>query len=120
MASAARTTSQSAPKVYVRKILPTYKILLHLDCSCCRDKVNRAGGRRSGALFFARHLDYFIVTQNSHPSPGLGTVKTNYHDPKHIVHLPGLAKNAAPRHGRQLIKPPGRYSAFEKTATPQI
>jgi hypothetical protein len=24
--------------------------------------------------FFARHLDYFIVTQNSHPSPGLGTV----------------------------------------------
>jgi hypothetical protein len=27
-------------------------------------------------LFFARHLDYFIVTQNSHPSPGLGTVKT--------------------------------------------
>jgi hypothetical protein len=31
-------------------------------------------GRRSGALFFARHLDYFIVTQNFHPSPGLGTV----------------------------------------------
>jgi hypothetical protein len=31
-------------------------------------------------LFFARHLDYFIVTQNSHPSPGLGTVKTNYRD----------------------------------------
>jgi len=24
----------------------------------------RAAGRRSGALFFARHLDYFIVTQN--------------------------------------------------------
>jgi hypothetical protein len=66
-------------------------------------------GRRSGALFFARHLDYFIVTQNSLSSPGLGTVKTIYRDPKLIVHLPGLAKNAAPRHGRQLIKPPGRY-----------
>ena len=39
-------------------------------------------GRRSGALFFARHLDYFIVTQNSHPSPGLGTIKTNYRDTK--------------------------------------
>jgi hypothetical protein len=23
-----------------------------------------AAGRRSGALFFARHLDYFIVTRN--------------------------------------------------------
>jgi hypothetical protein len=41
--------------------------------------------------FFARHLDYFIMTQSSHPS-GLGTVKTNYRDPKLIVHLPGLAK----------------------------
>ena len=65
-------------------------------------------GRRSGALFFARHLDYFILTQNLHPSPGLGTVKTNYRDQRLIVHLPGQAKNAAPRHGRQLIKPPGR------------
>ena len=47
---------------------------------------------------------------------GLGTVKTNYRDPKLCSHLPGLAKNAAPRHpslplgagSRQLIKPPGR------------
>jgi hypothetical protein len=66
-------------------------------------------------LFFARHLDYFIVTRNSHPLPGLGTVNTNYLDPKLIVHLPGPdsyreAKNKAPRRGRQLIKSPGRYS----------
>ena len=47
-------------------------------------------GRRAGALFFARHQDYFIVTQNSHPSPGLGTVKTIYRDQRLIVHLPGL------------------------------
>jgi hypothetical protein len=35
------------------------------------------------------------------------------------VHLPGLAKNAAPRHRRQLIKPPGRYvqyAANERTS----
>jgi hypothetical protein len=70
---------------------------------------HRAVGRRAGALFFARHLDYFIVTQNSQPSPGLGTIKTNYRDKTTLCHLPGLAKNAAPRHGRQLIKPPGRY-----------
>jgi hypothetical protein len=42
-------------------------------------------GRRSGALFFARHLDYFILTQNSHSSPGLGTVKTIYRDLKLIA-----------------------------------
>jgi hypothetical protein len=32
-----------------------------------------AVGRRSGASFFARHLDYFIVTRNSPALPGLGT-----------------------------------------------
>jgi len=40
---------------------------------------------------------------------GLGTVKTNYRDKKLFSRLPGLAKNAAPRRRRQLIKPPGRY-----------
>ena len=69
-----------------------------------------ADSAADGAFFFARHLDCIIVTQNSHPSPGLGTVKTIYHDPKLFSHLPGLAKNSAPRHGRQLIKPPGRYA----------
>jgi len=31
-------------------------------------------GRRSGALFFALHLDYLIMTRNSQPLPGLVTV----------------------------------------------
>jgi hypothetical protein len=51
-----------------------------------------------------------LQVQNSHPSPGLGTVKTIYCDQTTLVHLPGLAKNAAPRHGRQLTKPPGRQT----------
>jgi hypothetical protein len=34
------------------------------------------GGRRAGALFFARRLDYFIMTNNSQSLPGLGTIKT--------------------------------------------
>jgi hypothetical protein len=55
-----------------------------------RDRVYWAAGRHAGALFFACHLDYFTVTRNSQS-------------------LPGLAKNAAPRRRRQLIKPPGRY-----------
>jgi hypothetical protein len=67
-------------KVYERELSATYQILWHPDRSCYKEKVNRAAGRRAGALFFARHLDYFIVTQNSHPLPGLGIVKTNYRD----------------------------------------
>jgi hypothetical protein len=62
--SAARTASLLAPKVYESKIISTYKNLCHPDKSCCQDKVNRAAGQRAGALFFARHQDYFIVTRN--------------------------------------------------------
>jgi len=83
--SAARTLWLLAPKVYESKIISTYKILWHLDCFVSRDKVNRAAGRRAGALFFASHLDYFIVTQRLYPSPGLGTVKTNYLDKKLVA-----------------------------------
>jgi hypothetical protein len=36
--------------------------------------LRQAAGHRAGATFFARHLDYFIVTRNSQPLPGLGTV----------------------------------------------
>jgi hypothetical protein len=32
--------------------------------SLARDSIVGAVGRRAGALFFARHLDYFIVTRN--------------------------------------------------------
>ena len=53
-------------------------------------------------MVFASHLDYFIVTQCLHASPGLGTVKPNYRDLKLFSHLPGPdsyweAKNSAPR-----------------------
>src|SRR5664279_2759103 len=53
-----------SPSVYAIKLISTYKILWHLDCFVTRDKVNRAAGRRAGALFFARHRDYFVVTRN--------------------------------------------------------
>ena len=64
------TTSRSAPKVYASKFISTYQILLPPDCSCCRDRVNRAAGRRAGASFFARRLDYFIMTPNVRPLIG--------------------------------------------------
>jgi hypothetical protein len=40
------------------------------------DSIFGAVGRRSGALFFARHLETFIVTQSSQSLPGLGTFLT--------------------------------------------
>jgi hypothetical protein len=76
-------------------------------------------GRRTGALFFARRLDYFIMTRQF-TSIYLDLVPSRHfhHDQRLLVHLPGLAKNAAPQHpsltlwagSRQLIKPPGRYA----------
>jgi len=98
-------------KVYEKELSATYQILWAPGLiSAAETKSIGLPACRSGALFFARHLDYFIVTQNSHPSPGLGTVKTNYHDPKLIVHLPGLAKTRHPDTDANSIKPPGRYS----------
>jgi hypothetical protein len=47
------------------------------------------------AAFFAHHLDYFILTQNSHPLPGLGTVNTIYRDPKLIATFTGIGKKLA-------------------------
>ena len=62
---------------------------MHLDSSCCRDKVSRAAGLRSAVMVFASllrqfyrdgttsyrlpgfsHLDNFTVTRNLHPSTG--------------------------------------------------
>jgi hypothetical protein len=44
--------------------------------------LRRAAGHRAGAVFFARYLDYFIVTRNSQPLPGLATVTQLHRDPK--------------------------------------
>ena len=77
-------------RVFTSKLYVTYHSLLHPDRSCCRDKVNRAASQRSVVFVFAE------------------TSRQLHHDQQVLVHLSGLAKNAAPRHGRQLIKPPGR------------
>jgi hypothetical protein len=56
-----------------RKVLPFLPNFGALPPAIYRDYLG-AVGRRSGASFFARYLDYFIVTRNSQPLPGLGTV----------------------------------------------
>ena len=64
--------------------------------------------RRTGATFFARYRDYFIVTRNfSAVYRDLVPFRQFHRDPK-LIRLPGLAKNMSPRRRRQLIKPPGR------------
>jgi hypothetical protein len=39
-------------------------MLWHPDSFVYRDSIIGAVSRRAGALFFARHRDYFIVTRN--------------------------------------------------------
>ena len=52
------------PKIYARKFCFIYEILWHPDSFVSRDSIFGLAGRRAGALFFARHRDYFIVTLN--------------------------------------------------------
>ena len=52
------------PNIYALKFCSIYKILCHPDSFVSRDSIIGAVGRRAGALFFARHLDYFIMTRN--------------------------------------------------------
>jgi hypothetical protein len=48
----------------MRAALNTQVNFLHHDKACRQDKVNGVASLRTGALFFARHLDNFIVTQS--------------------------------------------------------
>ena len=52
------------PQFYALKLFTFYKILWHPDSFVYLDSIIGAVGRRAGALFFARHRDYFIVTRN--------------------------------------------------------
>jgi hypothetical protein len=70
------------PNIYALKFCSIYKMLWHPDSFVYRDSIIGAVGRRSGASFFARHLDYFIVTRISQPLPGLGTITQLHRDPK--------------------------------------
>jgi hypothetical protein len=54
----------SSPKIYASNFRSIYKILWHPDSFVSRDSIFGLAGRRAGALFFARHRDYFIVTRN--------------------------------------------------------
>jgi hypothetical protein len=54
----------TSSKIYARKLCIIYKVLWHPDSFISRDSIVGLVGRRSGALFFARHQDYFIGTCN--------------------------------------------------------
>jgi len=104
------------PYIYAFKFCSIYKMLWHPDSFIYLDSIIGAVGRRAGALFFARHQDYFVVTCNftavyldlvpfrsftvtpsSLPSTGTGK-KLGTATPRRSV--------AGSRH---LIKPPGRW-----------
>ena len=52
------------PQFYALKLCFIYKTLWQPDSFVYRDSIIGAVGRRAGALFFALHRDYFIVTRN--------------------------------------------------------
>jgi hypothetical protein len=79
------------------------------DSSCCRDKVSRAAGRRAVGSVFCSPFIKCTVTSKCRFHYRDSYVIGFYRDQTTLVHLPGLAKNAAPRRCRHLIKPPGRY-----------
>ena len=54
----------ASPKIYARKLCSIYKILWHPDSFVSLDSIFGLAGRRAGALFFALHRDYFIMTRN--------------------------------------------------------
>jgi len=61
-------------------------------------------------MVFARHLDSFIGTWQILPIYRDYAIWTASSWHQTLVHLSGLGKNSCqPWHGRQLIKPPGRY-----------
>jgi hypothetical protein len=53
----------TSPKIYASSLCSIYKILWYPDSFVSRDSIFGLAGRRSGALFFALHRDYFIVTR---------------------------------------------------------
>jgi hypothetical protein len=99
----------TSPKIYARKLCSIYKILWHPDSFISRDSIFGLAGRRAGALFFARHLDCFIMTRNFTavyrdlvPFNNF-TLTSNY-----SATYRDWQKTTAPRRRRHLIKPPGR------------
>ena len=54
----------TSPKIYASNFCSIYKILWHPDCFVSQDNIFGLAGRRAGALFFARHRDYFILIRN--------------------------------------------------------
>ena len=60
----ARTVSQSVPKSMREKFKSFINFGTTGQFRLPGQSLRRAAGHRAGALFFARHRDYFIVTRN--------------------------------------------------------
>jgi hypothetical protein len=90
------------PQFYALKLFTIYKILWHPDSFVYRDNIIGAVGRRAGASFFARHLDYFIVTSNFTAVyrdlvPSIGFIMTrNFQQPTGTGKKRGTATQTAP------------------------
>ena len=64
MPSASQDSFSVRPKNLWEKNLRHLLTSLQPDSFISRDSIFGLAGRRAGALFFARNLDYFVVTRN--------------------------------------------------------
>jgi hypothetical protein len=94
-----------SPKVYAFNFISVYKILLHPDKSCIRDKVSWAAGRRAAGSVFCSPFIKFTMTRNF-------AALTRTHTQAGFILTIGIAaiyqdwqKTRQSRHGRPLIKP---------------
>src|SRR5450759_1004530 len=67
---------------------------IHLDSSCCRDKVSRAAGRRAVGSVFCSPFIKCTMTSKLRTYYRDSYVISLYRDGTTCVRLPGLAKNS--------------------------
>ena len=82
-------------KSLCEKTLHNLLNFVYHDYSCCRDKVNRAAGRRAVGSVFCSPFIKFTLTSKLHTYYRDSYVIRLYLDEKTTGHLPGLAKKLA-------------------------
>jgi len=94
------------PTVYAFNFISVYKILLHPDKSCIRDKVAWAAGRRAAGSIFCSPFIKFTMTRNFLPFTRTHTQSAFTLTRGFALFYQDWQKTRQPRPGRPLIKPP--------------
>ena len=78
----------------IRSVLSNLFNFVHLDSSCCRDKVSRAAGRRAvGSVFCSPFIKCTLTSKLRCYYRDYYVIRL-YRDETTSIHLPGLTKNS--------------------------